>query len=144
MNKKLKFVFLASILLNVLLGGVLLGELPRRLDRSLSRQEQMDNAIKELPEPMRSRFRNKLEQTRKDAEPIRDQIREARNETIRVFVSEPFDEAAYDRQVSKISDLRVQLAKRMAASMKEAAKELPPEQRQALAEAFKRPPTPSH
>jgi uncharacterized membrane protein len=144
MNKKLKFVFLASILLNVLLGGVLLGELPRRLDRSLSRQEQMDKAIKELPEPMRSRFRDKMEQARKDVEPIRDQIQEARNETIRVFIAEPFDEAAYDRQVSKITDLRVQLAKRMAASMKEAAKELPPEQRQALAEAFKRPPTPSH
>ena len=144
MNKKLKFVFLASILLNVLLGGVLLGELPRRLDRSLSRQEQMDKAIKELPEPMRSRFRNKMEQARKDVEPIRDQIQEARNETIHVFIAEPFDEAAYDRQVSKITDLRVQLAKRMAASMKEAAKELPPEQRQALAEAFKRPPTPSH
>ncbi|HEV8342073.1 MAG TPA: periplasmic heavy metal sensor [Candidatus Binatia bacterium] len=143
MNKKLKFVFLASILLNVLLGGVLLGELPRRLDRSLSRQEQMDKAIKELSEPMRSRFRNKMEQARKDVEPIRDQIQEARNETIRVFIAEPFDEVAYDRQVSKITDLRVQLAKRMAASMKEAAKELPSEQRQALAEAFKRPPTPS-
>lgn len=143
MNKKLKFLFLVSILLNVLLGGVLLGELPRRLDTSLSRQEQMDNAVKELPEPIRSRFRNKMEQARKDAEPMRQQIQEARNEALRVFTAEPFDEAAYDRQVSKISELRLKLAKHMATNVKKAAKELSSEQRRALAETFKRPPTSS-
>jgi uncharacterized membrane protein len=142
MNKPLKATLLASIILNVLLVGVFLGQLPNRIATGSFFRQRMEGAINDLPEPARSRFRHKMEQARTEVQPIRDQIQEARNEAIRVFVAEPFDEAAYDRQVSRISELRRELAKRMAASVKEAAKELPSEQRQTLAEAFKRPATP--
>jgi uncharacterized membrane protein len=141
MNKPLKATLLASIILNVLFVGVFLGQLPNRFATGSFFRQRMETAINDLPEPARSRFRQKMEQTRKEVEPIRDQIQEARNEAIRVFVAEPFDETAYDRQVSKISELRGELAKRMAASVKEASRELPSEQRQTLAEAFKRPAT---
>ena len=143
MNKKLKLVFLASIVINVLLGGVLLGELPHRFDRDFYRRERMEKAFKELPQPVQGRFREKMKQLREDGEPLRDQIREARDEAIRILAAEPFDEAAYDRQVAKISELRGQLGKRMAAIVKEVAKEATPEQRKALAEMFKRSPAPS-
>jgi uncharacterized membrane protein len=143
MNKKLKFVFLASIVVNVLLGGVFLGELPRRFDRDFYRRERMEKALTELPQPVQDRFREKMKQTREDAEPIRDQIRDARDEAIRILAAEPFDEAAYDRQVAKISELRGQFGKRMAGIVKEVAKEATPEQRKALAEMFKRSPAPS-
>ncbi len=137
MNQKLKWITLVSLLLNVLLVGVLFGQLPRRMDRDAYRQQIMDEAIKKLPESEREPFRQKLENMRAAAEPIRNQIREARDETIEIVIAEPFDEAAFDRQVKKINDLRVQ----MAGILKEAVKTLPPDQRRALGETMKRPST---
>src|ERR671918_784069 len=131
MNKTLKLAFLASITLNVLLVGVLLGQVPRQFDRPFSPRQRIEIAIKELPEPARSRLGAKMAQMRNEMDPIRDQVQRARNETIGIFVAEPFDEAAYDRHVSKIDELRIQMGQRLAANMKEIAKELPAEQRKA-------------
>ncbi|MGH9425471.1 MAG: periplasmic heavy metal sensor [Terriglobia bacterium] len=143
MNAKLKFAFLASLLVNVFLVGVLLGELPRRFDEGLSREERMEKAIEELPEPLRAQFRGKMERMREGSEQLRDQIQEAREEALRILIAELFDGTAYDRQVSKIHELYGQRAKRMAELVKEVAKDLPPEQRQVLAEVLKRPSSPS-
>lgn len=140
MNTKLKLAFLASILANVLLAGVFLGELPRRFDGGSSRQQQMDKALQDFPAPMQARFREKIDHMRKDVEPIRDRMREAREAAIRILIAEPFDEGAYDRQIDTINDLRVRMTQRMAVSFKEAALDLPPERRSVLAEMLKRPP----
>lgn len=143
MNAKLKFAFLASLLVNVFLVGILLGELPHRFDERLSREERMEKAIEALPEPLRARFRGKLEGMREGSEQLRDQIQEAREEAIRILIAEPFDGTAYDRQVNKIHELYGQRSQRMAEIVKEVAKDLSPEQRQMLAEVLKRPPSPS-
>jgi uncharacterized membrane protein len=135
MNQKLKLIVLASILLNALLVGILFGQLPRRMDKDVYRQQIMEQAVKKLPESTRDPFRQKLADMRAAAEPIRSQIREARDESIRIVTTEPFDESAFDRQVKKINDLRVQMAN----ILKEAAKNLPPDQRRALGETMKRP-----
>jgi uncharacterized membrane protein len=135
MSQKLKWIMLVSILLNVLLVGILFGQLPHRIDRDAYRKQITEQAVKKLPESERELFRQKLEHMRSAAEPIRNQIRDARDETIRIVVAERFDEAAFDRQVKKINDLRLQ----MADILKEAAKELPAEQRRALGEIMKRP-----
>jgi uncharacterized membrane protein len=135
MNQKFKWIILVSLLLNVLFVGILFGELPRRMDRDAYRRQIMDEAIKKLPESEREPFRQKLENMRATAEPIRKQIREARDEGIKIVIAERFDEAAFDEQVKKINDLRVQ----MADILKEAAKTLPPDQRRALGETMKRP-----
>lgn len=140
MNAKLKFAFLASLLVNVFLLGVLLGELPRRFDEGVSREDRMEKEIEKLPEPLRVRFRREMERMREGNEQLRNQIQEAREEALRTLIAEPFDGTAYDRQVSKIHDLYGQRAKRMAELIKEVAKDLPPEQRQLLAKVLKRPP----
>ena len=143
MNGKLKFAFLASLLLNVFLVGLFLGEVPHCFDERLSREERMEKAIEKLPEPLRARFREKLDRMREGSEQLRDQIQEAREEAIRILVAEPFDETMYDRQVNKIHELYGQRSQRMAAIVKDVAKELSPEQRQVLAEVLKRPPSSS-
>ena len=142
MSKMFKLAFIISIILNVLFVGVLLSELPRRFSRGFSPQDRMERALKELPEPAQSQFRDKMKQMRAEAEPQFNQIREARNEAIRILTAEPFDEAAYDRQVNQIADLRVQMTKRMASTVKEVAKSLPADQRQALAKILSRSPRP--
>ena len=141
MSKTVKLVFLASLVLNVLLVGMLLGRLPR--DVGFGRQQRMDQALKDLPEPTQTRLREKFKQMRASGDPLRDQIRVEREETLRILSADPFDEAAYDRHVSRIDDLQLQIFKRMGQVVKEIAKELPPEERRLFAQILRRPPPPS-
>ena len=99
MNTTVKLTFVASLVLNVLLVGVLLGRLPREV--GFGRQQRIERALKDLPEPTQTRFREKFQQMRAGSEPLRKQIVVAREEAIRVLGADPFDEAAYDRQAQQ-------------------------------------------
>ena len=136
MNKKLKIAFLVSIIANVLLLGVVLGALPQRFEGRPSFQDRLNK----LPEPTRTRFGESMDSMRRAGEPLRQEMQQAREEAIRILTGEPFDEAAYDRQVNKIQQLRLQLGKQMSDNMKELAKSLPPEDRKELAKVLSRPP----
>ena len=138
MTRKLRVAFLLSVIINVLLAGVILGALPHRFIGHRPSRETFRKDVDTLPEPARSRFLAKVDEFRKD--PLRQQMTDARNEAIRLLVAQPFDETAYDRQVDKINDLRVQITNRMAADMKEIVKGLPADQRDSLAKILKRPP----
>ena len=141
MTKPLKLVLLGSLVLNLLLLGVILGRMPRGLETAPSaRTQRMEEALKKVPEPAQSRFREKFAQIRAVNDPLRQQIDEARAETLRILAAEQFDEAAYDRQVSKIEELRSQMFKRMGQDFKQTAKEFSAEERRMLAEVLRRPP----
>jgi uncharacterized membrane protein len=142
MNRTLKLLFLVSIILNVLLVGVLMGQLPYRLERGSFREQRMEQALRGLPQPMQTRLREKFKQMRAAGDPLRDQLRTAREETLGVLSAEPFDEAAYDRQVSKINNLQLQLFKKTGQVVKEIAKDLSAEERRIFAQILRRPPPP--
>jgi uncharacterized membrane protein len=140
MTKAIKLAFLASLVLNLLLLGVILGQVPRGLEATPpTRQSRMEEALKKVPEPTQSRFREKFAQIRAVNDPLRQQIDEARAETVRLLAAERFDEAAYDRQVSKIEELRGEMFKRMGQDFKQTAKEFSPEERRMLADLLRRP-----
>jgi uncharacterized membrane protein len=144
MSRAVKLVFLASLVLNLLLLGIILGHVPRGLDaRPASRQERMEEALKKLPEPAQSRLRETFSKIRATDDPLRQQTHEARAEALRLLSAEPFDEAAYDRQVSKIEELRAEMLKRVGQQIKQTAKELSPDERRMLADVLRRPPPPS-
>jgi uncharacterized membrane protein len=142
MNTKLKIAFIASIVLNVLLLGIFFGTLSPGFGRESSRRERLTTEIEKLPEPSRSRFRDKIAQLRSADDPVREQMRQARNQAIELLVAEPFDEAAYGEQLIKISQLRGQMSKRVAEDLKELVRGLPPEQRATVGEMLKRPAPP--
>ena len=143
MTKAVKLAFLASLVLNLLLLGVILGQVPRGLEATPpTRQQRMEEGLKKLPEPVQSRFREKFAQIRASSDPLRKQIDESRAETLRLLSSEPFDEAAYNLQVNKIEELRGEMFKRMGQKFKETAKEFSPEERRMLADLLRRPPPP--
>jgi uncharacterized membrane protein len=143
MTKAIKLAFLASLVLNLLLLGVILGQVPRGLEATPpTRQSRMEEALKKVPEPTQSRFREKFAQIRAVNDPLRQQIDEARAETLRLLAAERFDETAYDRQVSKIEELRGEMFKRMGQDFKQTAKEFSPEERRMLADVLRRPPPP--
>jgi uncharacterized membrane protein len=142
MNTKLKSAFIASIVLNVLLLGIFFGTLSPGFGRESSRRERLTAEIEKLPEPARSRFRDKMAQIRAADDPLREQMRQARNQAIELLIAEPFDEAAYDKQLIKINQLRGQMSKRVADDLKELVRGLPPEQRAPVGEMLKRPALP--
>lgn len=142
MNTKLKSAFIGSIILNVLLLGIFFGTLSPGFGRESSRRERLNVEIEKLPEPARSRFRDKMAQLRAADDPLREQMRQARNQAIDLLVAEPLDEAAYDKQLIQISQLRGQISQRVADDLKELVRGLPPEQRAAVGEVLKRPAPP--
>jgi uncharacterized membrane protein len=81
-----------------------------------------------------------MKQVREENDLLLDKLRQTRKETIRILETEPFDAAAYDRQVSLLVDLRGQMARHMADVVKGLAKKLPMEQRAKLADFLRRPP----
>jgi len=73
---------------------------------------------------------------------VRKQMDAARDEALRLLSTEPFDEAAYDRQVKKIDELREEMFKRMGQVIKQTVKELSPDERRMFADLLRRPPPP--
>jgi uncharacterized membrane protein len=142
MSKTLRLVFLASLVLNVIFLGVIVGHLPRSLDGASSRRQQMEQALQNLPDPIEARFREKFQQIRAAGDPVRKQMDAARDEALRLLSTEPFDEAAYDRQVRKIDELREEMFKRMGQVIKQTVKELSPDERRMFADLLRRPPPP--
>src|SRR5262249_37291299 len=113
MNRTLKTAFLISLIANVLLVGVLFGALPRHFGArpSSSYRDRFKSEIAKLPEPARTRLSESIDQARKSDKPALEEIGRARDDALKIVASDPFDAAAYDRQVDKIADLRRALFK---------------------------------
>jgi uncharacterized membrane protein len=142
MNRAAKMTFVGSIILNVLLLGFVVGQSPRRFDRSAMRQQRMEQVIKDLPEASQARLRERFQQLRGTADPFFEQMRKAQDEAIQVLGGESFDEAALDRQEAKINELRAKMSKQLSQSVKLAIKDLSPEERRHFAQMLRRPPSP--
>jgi uncharacterized membrane protein len=139
MNQKTKLIVIGSIILNVMLIGVLLGQSPQRLDPSLRREQRVDQALKDLPEASQARLRQRYQQLRAAAEPLFAQLRQAQDDAIRLLGAEPFDEAGFDRQQITINELRANMSKKLADVVKNGVKDLTPEERRRFAEILLRP-----
>jgi uncharacterized membrane protein len=141
MSQKTKLVFIASIVVNVLLLGFLVGQSPRRFDRGAMREQRMEQAIKDLPAASQTRLRERFQQLRTAADPLFAQMRQAQDETARLLGTEPFDAAEFDRQEARISELRADMTKKLSQVVKNAIKDLTPEERRRFAELLRRPPS---
>ena len=142
MNRAAKMTFVGSIILNVLLLGFVVGQSPRRFDRSAMRQQRMEQVIKDLPEASQQRLRERFQQLRGTADPFFEQMRNAQDEAVQLLGAESFDEAALDRQEAKINELRAKMSKQLSQSVKLAIKDLSPEERRRFAQMLRRPPSP--
>jgi uncharacterized membrane protein len=143
MSQKTKLAFIASIVLNMLLVGVLLGQSPRRFDRGAMREQRMEQAIKDLPATSQTRLRERFQQLRATAEPLFREMRRVKDESVRLLAVEPFDEAAFDGQQAKINKMRADMTKKLSEEVKKAVKDLTPEERRQFAALLSRPPPPA-
>jgi uncharacterized membrane protein len=143
MTRSVKGIFAGSMVLNLLLLGIVLGRAPRGFEAPRTREQRLDAALTKIPEPAQSRLRDTFSRIRATADPLRRQTDEARAEALRLLSAEPFNESAYDRQVSKIEELRAEMYKRVGQQIKQSAKELSPEERRMFADVLRRPRPPS-
>ena len=143
MSKSFKLIVLASLVLNLLFLGVILGYAPHRFDAPRTRQQRMEAALGKLPEPAQSRFRQIFKQIRDlraAGDPLREPMDAARNQALQLMSAQTFDEAAYDQQVKKFDELREETFQRMSHVIKQVVKDLTPDDRRTLAELLRRPP----
>ena len=77
MNRTARISFVISIILNVLMLGVILGQSPRRFAPGAMRQQRFDQVLKNLPEAEQNRLRERLQKLRAAADPLFGQIRQA-------------------------------------------------------------------
>lgn len=140
MSKTLKLAFVASLVLNLLLIGVLVGQVPRASSPPPGRQQRMEQALQQLPEPAQSRLRANFAAIRAAGEPFRAKIEQARADALRLLSTEPFDEAAYSARLREMEELRIESIKSMGQRIRQQANELSPEERRMVADLFGRPP----
>ncbi len=142
MNRTARIIFGASVISNVLLIGILVGQTPHRLDRGALREQRFEQALKDLPEVERTRLRERYQKLRAAADPLFGQIRKAEDEVVQLLGKENFDEAAYDRQVSQINELRQNMTRQLSQVVKDATKDLSASERRRFADLLRRPAPP--
>ena len=84
-------------------------------------------------------FREKFAEIRAAGDAERKEIEQARAEALRILSADPFDDVAYERQISRIGELRAEMFAKSGQMMKQTAKELTPEERRMLADVLRRP-----
>ena len=136
MSKKVKILVVASVVLNVLLAGVIIGHMAQMGRWSGSKQDQALAA--KLPPEKFKLFTEVMGGARSECKQIRKQIRETREQTLNILTASEFDEQSFQREVDKLHELRGQVTDRVAEATLVLAKQFSPEERQLLGEYLER------
>jgi uncharacterized membrane protein len=138
-SKKTTMLIIGSLLLNVLLIGIIIGNISHRVDgKRFMRRHRREFAMK-LPPAKQELFFTTMEQVNRENRGIHRQMREARQRVLLILTAPEFDEAAYQQEVKKLDQLRTQMMRRLEDATKELAKQLDQEERKALADHLRNP-----
>ena len=134
MSKKMKILIFSSLLINVLLAGVVIGDVSHRFHKEYFVRKSVQELASKLPGDKAALFLETVERVHMNNRDAYNQIREARKEAIKFLSAPDFDEAAYRLQVEKIHELRSLMKQRLADATIELAKQFNQEERKALAQ----------
>lgn len=142
MSKKMRILLIGSVLFNVLLLGIIIGQVSHRLDKEdFMRRHAPELAVK-LPVEKKELFLKTMEQVHLNNRDIDKQMDETREKVINILTAPEFDEAAYRSEVQKLDSLRGLMMQRLEDATIELAKQFNQEERNALAEHLRHPPPP--
>ncbi|HWP47466.1 MAG TPA: periplasmic heavy metal sensor [Candidatus Limnocylindrales bacterium] len=142
MSRKIKILMLGSLFLNILLIGASIGHISHSLGRNHWGRKPGPEFTVQLPKDKEKLFFETMEKARLENKEIYRQIRETREKAIAILTAPEFDEAAYQREVEKLHELRGQMKQRFANATIELAKQFNQTERKALAEYLRHPPPP--
>jgi uncharacterized membrane protein len=142
MGTRIRILVIASLLLNVLLIGVLIGNISHRLFREeFPRRHPLELAGK-LPADKEKLYFEMMERVNLENREVRKKIDEARDRVLSILRAPEFDEASYQVEAAKLDKLHGLMMQRFAEATKELAKQLNQEERKVLAEFLRQPPPP--
>jgi uncharacterized membrane protein len=134
MSKKVKILIFSSLLLNVLLAGVILGDVSHRFHKEYFVRKSVKEFASKLPGDKAALFLETVKRVHLNNQDAYNKIREARKEAIKLLSAPEFDESAYRLQIEKIDTLRRLMNRRLADATIELARQFSQEERSALAQ----------
>lgn len=135
MNHPLKYIAAASLLLNVVLAGIFIGQ----AGRSAMMHSPMDEMAASLPADKRQLLKTELQKAESDTAVQRDKLNEMRKKAASLLVAEPFDQKAYVEQWKAMHDQHGPVMQRIAEAVADVAAQCTPQERAALADILRRP-----
>jgi uncharacterized membrane protein len=134
MSKKMKVLIFSSLLLNVLLAGVVIGDVSHRFYKEYFVRKSVKEFASELPGDKAALFLETVKRVHQNNREAYNQIREARKEAMKLLSAPEFDESAYRLQIEKIHEMRSLMKRRLADATIELARQFNQEERKALAQ----------
>jgi len=134
MSKKMKVLIFSSLLLNVLLIGVVIGDVTHRFHIEHFVRKSVQEFASKLPEDKAALLLETVGRVHLNNRDEYNQLREARKEAMKLLSATEFDEAAYRLQIEKIHELRSLMKQRLADATIELAKQFSQEERRSLAQ----------
>lgn len=136
MSKNVKILIFSSLLLNVLLAGVVIGDVWNRYHKEYRRS--VKEFASKLPEDKAALFLETVKRVHLNNQDAYNQIRNARKEAMKLLSAPEFDESAYRLQIEKINKLRSIMKHRYADATIELARQFNQKERSALAQHLRR------
>ena len=138
MSKKVKILIFSSLLLNVLLAGVIIGDVSHRFHKEYFVQKSLKEFASKLPGDKAALFLETVKRVHLNNQDAYNEIREARNKAMMLLSAPEFDESAYRLQIEKIDKLRSLMKRRLAEATVELARQFNQKERSALAQNLRR------
>ena len=139
MSRSLKAFIAASVLLNLLLAGIVIGNAGRYAMGSRMRHTLQEMAAT-LPEDKRAHFEETLQRVQKDTDALRQQLSDARKKAVNLLKAPSFNKEAYLAQMQEVQRLHAQIMQRMVESVAQLAEQESPDERVTLADMLRHPP----
>ncbi len=142
MSKTIKITLAASVLLNVLLIGVLIGSFSHMLAGTFQKRSHMEEVIGKLPEDKQELVTSTMNELRSELRVTKKKVSAKRKEIMEVLTASEFDAALFDQKVSELHNLMGQLASEVAEAAKKIVSNLDQQDRIMMSKLNKRRPSP--
>ena len=133
MSKRIKIIFIVSILLNVLFIGIMIGHFSKRAAMRETMKADMKETIAHLPEEKQELILSAMKKLRGNTRGTKVKADRARKELVETLTAPQFDPERFDNEVEEMHELFGVLTRSMASTVVELAKQLNREEREALA-----------
>lgn len=132
MTRNIKFFIIVSVMLNVVLGGLVIGHASHRFGHA------MPQAMSSLPPEKQAEFRDAMKKVHGEEGSGWKDVRTSREKIAGILTAPAFDKAAYMAEVEKMQAQRSKKWKQMANAIAGLAEHWSQQERKALAEMLQR------
>lgn len=138
MSKNTKLLLIFSLFVNFLLAGIVVGEFSHGPQHPFFSQNDEN-----IPPELREKLDRRMDEAFKKTQSLRDKIDQTRKEAVNILQQDSFDEKAFELKVDDLFVLMGRMGRTMTDSVKDIARDAPPEDRASIARMLMRgPPRP--